>query len=107
MRRRLPPSRPALQIRPGPLATRIKKVEMMKRIALLAAVTAMAVGSVGCHQIGANPCRNPTSVSAPPAAGGGYGGGGAGGYSPEVTYPYYTTRGPRDFLNPHPYDIGY
>ncbi|PQO26441.1 hypothetical protein [Blastopirellula marina] len=81
----------------------------MKRIALLAAVTAMTVGSVGCHHIGANPCRNPTSVSAPPAAADGAGAAamGAGGYSPEVTYPYYTTRGPRDFLNPHPYGIGY
>ncbi|MCC9606077.1 hypothetical protein LOC68_19695 [Blastopirellula sp. JC732] len=79
----------------------------MKRIALLAAVTAMTVGSVGCHHIGANPCRNPTSVSAPPAVADGAGAMGAGGYSPEVTYPYYTTRGPRDFLNPCPYSPGY
>ncbi|MFI4875810.1 MAG: hypothetical protein ACIALR_10750 [Blastopirellula sp. JB062] len=79
----------------------------MKRIALLAAVTAIAVGSVGCCHIGANPCRNPTSVSAPPAPGPGDAGYGMGGAAPQVTYPYYTTRGPRDFLNPHPYDIGY
>lgn len=80
---------------------------MMKQIALLAAVTAMAVTSVGCHQIGAHPCRNPSSVSAPPPPGGAGGAYGQGGQSPEVTYPYYTTRGPRDFLNPRPYDIGY
>ena len=26
--------------------------------------------------------------------------------SAQVTYPYYTTRGPRDFLNPNPWSIG-
>ncbi len=26
--------------------------------------------------------------------------------APTVTYPYYTTRGPRDFLNPNPPSIG-
>ncbi len=26
--------------------------------------------------------------------------------SPAVTYPYYTTRGPRDYLNPNPPSIG-
>ena len=26
--------------------------------------------------------------------------------SPAVTYPYYTTRGPRDYLNPNPRSIG-
>jgi hypothetical protein len=30
----------------------------------------------------------------------------AGPSSPTVTYPYYTTRGPRDFLNPNPPSIG-
>lgn len=25
----------------------------------------------------------------------------------QVAYPYYTTRGPRDFLNPNPPSIGY
>lgn len=34
--------------------------------------------------------------------GGGMGGGPAGAYA----YPYYTTRGPRDFLNPNPPSIG-
>lgn len=30
----------------------------------------------------------------------------AGPAQPTVTYPYYTTRGPRDFLNPNPPSIG-
>ena len=47
---------------------------------------------------------------------GGYGGPGAGGYGGgavdsgppvgQVTYPYYTTRGPRDFFDPGPSTIG-
>ena len=31
----------------------------------------------------------------------------AGPPSAQVAYPYYTTRGPRDFLNPNPPSIGY
>ncbi len=40
---------------------------------------------------------------------GGEGGGapGYGGASPTATYPYYTTRGPRDFLINDPMPIGY
>jgi hypothetical protein len=45
--------------------------------------------------------------------GGGYGGGGYGGRygaggppTGAVTYPYYTTRGPRDFLARNPRSIG-
>lgn len=33
-------------------------------------------------------------------------GGPAGPPAAQVTYPYYTTRGPRDFLNPNPPSIG-
>ena len=32
--------------------------------------------------------------------------GGAGGFTPTYQYPYYTTRGPRDFLNGNPPSIG-
>ena len=73
----------------------------MNRVMLLLAIVAVSAASVGCQQIGSNPCTNPTSVSAQPLPdpiGPGTG---------QTAYPYYTTRGPRDFLTPEPYDIGY
>ncbi|MHC2069193.1 hypothetical protein ACYFX5_17110 [Bremerella sp. T1] len=74
----------------------------MNRLFFILAAVCLLAGSGCCHhQIGASPCNNPTSVSAPPPAVQG----GAG--SAQVTYPYYTTRGPRDFLDPAPFDIGY
>jgi hypothetical protein len=36
----------------------------------------------------------------------GYCGGGQGPMQGAVTYPYYTTRGPRDFFHPNPPSIG-
>ena len=41
-------------------------------------------------------------TAAPPTFNGGPGGGGV----PQYVYPYYTTRGPRDFLNTNPPSIG-
>ena len=41
-------------------------------------------------------------TAAPPTFNGGPGGGGV----PQFVYPYYTTRGPRDFLNTNPPSIG-
>lgn len=41
-------------------------------------------------------------TDAPPTFNGGPGGGGV----PQYVYPYYTTRGPRDFLNTNPPSIG-
>ncbi|RIK84773.1 MAG: hypothetical protein DCC68_00340 [Planctomycetota bacterium] len=43
-------------------------------------------------------------------AGGRHGGYDAGAYGPPtaaIAYPYYTTRGPRDFFEPNPPSIGY
>jgi hypothetical protein len=43
-------------------------------------------------------------------AGGRNGGYDAGAYGPPtaaIAYPYYTTRGPRDFFEPNPPSIGY
>ena len=73
----------------------------MKRLLFTLAGLCLLAGSGCCHQIGSSPCNNPTSVSAQPVPA--YAGPG----SPQVTYPYYTTRGPRDFLSPAPMDIGY
>lgn len=75
----------------------------MNRIVFSLAGFVILLGSIGCchGHIGASPCNNPTSVSAQPQPA--YDGPGAG----QVTYPYYTTRGPRDFLDPAPFDIGY
>lgn len=54
-----------------------------------------------------NPYGNiPHTPAVNPYAGGQGGGPGAGGV-PAYRYPYYTTRGPRDFLNPNPPSIGY
>ena len=36
-----------------------------------------------------------------------YGAGGGAGMAPQYVYPYYTTRGPRDFLMANPPTIGY
>lgn len=73
----------------------------MNRLFFILVAVCLLAGS-GCrYHIGASPCNNPTSVSAPPppapAAQG----------SAQVTYPYYTTRGPRDYFDAAPMDIGY
>jgi len=73
----------------------------MNRLIFTLVGLCLLAATVGCHHIGASPCNNPTSVSAQPVAP--YAGPG----SPQVTYPYYTTRGPRDFLDAQPFDIGY
>ncbi|MBA2114718.1 hypothetical protein [Bremerella alba] len=73
----------------------------MNRLFFILAAVCLLAGSGCCHRIGASPCNNPSSVSAPPPAVQGGSG------SAQVTYPYYTTRGPRDFLDPAPFDIGY
>ena len=86
--------------------------------ALLAA--AMIVGSSGCRSL--NPlCRGGDNEAAGCASGGGGGrllgrggcadGGCDVGYQPgpptgQVAYPYYTTRGPRDFLARNPRSVG-
>lgn len=81
--------------------------------ALLAA--AMIVGSSGCCSL--NPlCKGGGNEAAGCASCGGGGrllgrGGGDVGYQPgppsaQIAYPYYTTRGPRDFLARNPRSVG-
>ncbi len=100
----------------------------MKRIALALAAVVMLSGSSGCHLLDKWRCRTANCHTPACGAGGGacsvfsgarlgngFGGGGGGapvavqGGPPaaQVAYPYYTTRGPRDFLNPNPPSIGY
>jgi hypothetical protein len=69
---------------------------------ILAASTFLAMfAGCACNQCGA-PCQNNAGgVSRQPqqaAASNGQGG--------VVSYPYYTMRGPRDFLETHPQSIG-
>jgi hypothetical protein len=77
-------------------------------------------GGGGCGADGCNggPCRRVIDGIASGGCGPGCGLGPHGGGYPEypsfnqgppvgqVAYPYYTTRGPRDFLHPHPPTIG-
>ncbi len=101
----------------------------MKRGLLFVAAIAMLFTSIGCrHNLRQNGCQHCQH-----AGGGGGGGGGhhhaargadqvpgvPHGYyrdqyqsqgappSPQVAYPYYTTRAPRDFLLDNPPSIGY
>ena len=79
----------------------------MKRL-MIGALLVCAVAASGCQSV-----KNRGSAS--PGGAGGYAGNGSG-YapanvyggpaSPQVTYPYYTTRGPRDFLASDPPSIG-
>lgn len=91
----------------------------MKSCFLACIALATLVAASGCHLGRGNQCNS----CGPGGAGGcGPGGcsvfGGNGGGPPaqpvaggppsaQVAYPYYTTRGPRDFLNPNPPSIGY
>ena len=96
----------------------------MKRVLGLIGAVALIVTSIGC----ANRCNNcgPGAGCGPCGSGrggcfagngGGHFGNGAGGGlhgnnlppgppTPTVAYPYYTTRGPRDFLSSNPRGIG-
>jgi len=75
---------------------------MRHAILILAASTFLATFA-GCACNQCNSCRNnaasrqPQSAAAP---------GGQGGQGATVSYPYYTMRGPRDFLETHPQSIG-
>ena len=77
----------------------------MKRalFALLAAIVLVSGSGCGCLE----PFQRLGQRT-----GGHEGHGGEGTYAPsgpsvaQVTYPYYTTRGPRDFLAPNPRGIG-
>lgn len=108
----------------------------MKRAAfglLIAVVVASSTGcclidrlfhcNSGCGGCSSQGCYDECYEGGPCSGGYGYGGGGGGcgcghgggGYadagppgppSAQVTYPYYTTRGPRDYLAARPSDIG-
>jgi len=78
---------------------------MRHSILILAASTflAMFAGCACSNQC--NSCQNNAAASRqglPGAAAGGQGAGQGG----TVSYPYYTMRGPRDFLETHPQSIG-
>ena len=101
----------------------------MKRM-ILALVAVLCLGSLGCthHNLsrnncgGCNHCRNAGRMGGGGGGGGGAGGGGvlagiheqgtsldqgpSGPPSASVAYPYYTVRGPRDFLMNNPPSIG-
>jgi hypothetical protein len=102
----------------------------MKRVMLLMSLAFTLLGSTGCHSLrhdncnscngalGCRPCRlgwqrggtdyqRFLSHEGQYAHGGGNGGAGAQGpAAAQVAYPYYTTRGPRDFLLDNPPTIG-
>lgn len=102
----------------------------MKRVMLLMSLAFTLLGSTGCNQtyhnncntcngpIGCRPCRlgwqrggtdyqRFLSHSGQYSHGGGDGGAAAQGpATAQVAYPYYTTRGPRDFLQANPPSIG-
>lgn len=62
-------------------------------------------GADGCDMDPCHPRLRPLK-----RAGGRHGGYDAGAYGPPTAasaYPYYTTRGPRDFFEPNPPSIGY
>jgi len=91
----------------------------MTRLLLGLAAASLLTAGTGCHPLGAyhyagrhkrgycDPsvaaCQNPHA--GPPGSQGigpRYGGPATG----AVTYPYYTVRGPRDFLHPNPPSVG-
>jgi hypothetical protein len=91
----------------------------MKRALLLAVIVCSIVPSSGCCLLdrifccrhwgcpgggcGAEGCGGPAACG---PDGGGYDVGPPGPPSGSVTYPYYTNRGPRDFLVDNPRSIG-
>jgi hypothetical protein len=84
----------------------------MKRLAMLSLLGAMVIGSIGCScgqrllgRGGSSGCDSGACDDGSGGRGrhgrrdGGNGGDGSGGgMAPTVAYPYYTTRGPRDFF---------
>ena len=75
----------------------------MKRVFFLFIAVVLVVGMSGCK------CCNPSGGCGIPCGGGGgaaMAGGPAGPPTGAVTYPYYTNRGPRDFLADDPPSIG-
>ncbi len=80
----------------------------MRRLLAAALLTTVLASSSGCGLLDRMfHCRVPGG----PACGPGCNTCGDVGYAPgppvgTVTYPYYTTRGPRDFLASNPRDIG-
>jgi len=102
----------------------------MKRVMLLMSLAFTLLGSTGCNHmqdkqcnscngpLGCRPCRLGWQRGSTDyqrflgnngqyAHGGGNGGAGAQGpATAQVAYPYYTTRGPRDFLQANPPSIG-
>jgi hypothetical protein len=88
----------------------------MKRTLLMLLATMLLIGLTACAKRGAivGTCNSSPETCGPvasdPCSGAGRGRGGAeadptppGGV---VTYPYYSLRGPRDFLAPNPRSIG-
>ena len=88
---------------------------MMRTSLLLAAVLSLCAAGC-CGDGGRKNCDSGCAACGDPARGGayaggpGYGGGPGGGMggppTAAVAYPYYTNRGPRDFLAKNPGDIG-
>src|SRR5438105_3545986 len=99
----------------------------MKRVLFSICALALVVTSIGCATCNCNRCRAQRQACGPGLFGrlhgdggglanrggrGTYGGGGGGYYgdagpaTATVAYPYYTVRGPRDFLAKNPRGIG-
>ena len=100
----------------------------MKHLLLAALVATLVGANTGCCLLDRLACRTreypvnlgrgacgPNCNRCGPLGHGGLGGGGIAGHKAAkyagpatgaVTYPYYTTRGPRDFLAANPRDIG-
>lgn len=86
----------------------------MKRFGFAALAVMMLVATVGCRGAYRNGCNDGCGYGGG-HGGGGHGGGGLhGGYTQpapthdgaHVGYPYYTTRGPRDYFLNNPPSIG-
>lgn len=89
----------------GPHGSRKKRTLTMKRMALFALLLAMTVGNAGCCFLGCGKvhrtgCRGCGAGAC--QGGGGYACDEGAGAGATVTYPYYTTRGPRDFFACNP-----
>lgn len=93
----------------------------MNRLMLLLLAAGLLVGVAGCRTLGHRTpghCMQGSCVNCPTncqgcatGAGCGIGRRGAEAFTPgppvgAITYPYYTTRGPRDFLASNPRSIG-